>query len=238
MIYRIRLANFEGPLDLLLYFIKRDKLNIYDIPIARITKEFLEYVRLMKMLNLEVVGDFLVTASMLLQIKARMLLPKPETTAEEEEEDPRTELVHRLLEYKRYKEAAEELARRQQQYRYYLYRSFPDPMPAQTVEPVYKNATLFDLLTALKHVLDRAEQRQADTTVHTVELPPVSVEEQAEYLLTTVRRHGEITFQALMVGMERLAIIATFLALLELIKHQMLAVRQASLFDDIIIYEP
>jgi len=77
MIYRIRLTNFEGPLDLLLYFIKRDKLNIYDIPIARITQEFLEYVRLMKMLNLEVVGDFLVTASMLLQIKARMLLPKP-----------------------------------------------------------------------------------------------------------------------------------------------------------------
>ncbi len=237
MIYRIRLTNFEGPLDLLLYFIKRDKLNIYDIPIARITHEFLEYVRLMKMLNLEVVGDFLVTASMLLQIKARMLLPKPESE-ETEEEDPRTELVHRLLEYKRYKEAAEALAERHQQYRYYLYRSIPDPTPAQMVEPVYKNASLLDLLTALKHVLEKAENAASESNVHTVELPPVSVEAQAEFLLNEVKRHGEITFQQLVEGMERLVIIATFLALLELIKHQMVGVRQAAVFDDIIVYEP
>ncbi len=237
MIYRIRLTNFEGPLDLLLYFIKRDKLNIYDIPIARITHEFLEYVRLMKMLNLEVVGDFLVTASMLLQIKARMLLPKPESE-ETEEEDPRTELVHRLLEYKRYKEAAEALAERHQQYRYYLYRAIPDPTPAQMVEPVYKNASLLDLLTALKHVLEKAENAASESHVHTVELPPVSVEAQAEFLLNEVKRHGEITFQQLVEGMERLVIIATFLALLELIKHQMVGVRQAAVFDDIIVYEP
>jgi len=147
-------------------------------------------------------------------------------------------MVHRLLEYKRYKEAAEALAERHQQYRFYLYRSIPDPTPAQMVEPVYKNASLLDLLTALKRVLEKAENAASESHVHTVELPPVSVEAQAEFLLSEVKRHGEVTFQQLVEGMERLVIIATFLALLELIKHQMVGVRQAAVFDDIIVYEP
>src|ERR1017187_5375919 len=108
--YKIRLSEFEGPLDLLLFFIKRDELDIYDIPITRITQEFLEYLRLMTALDLEVAGEFIVVAAELCQIKARMLLPKLERPDGIEEEDPRTVLVRRFVEYRRFKEMAEELA--------------------------------------------------------------------------------------------------------------------------------
>ena len=101
MKYKVKLPYFEGPLDLLLFFVKRDELNIYDIPISKITKDFLEYIHFMQMLDLEIASEFIVMASTLMQIKAKMLLPKPETDTDEEEEDPRTELVKRLLEYKK-----------------------------------------------------------------------------------------------------------------------------------------
>src|SRR3990172_7514626 len=107
--YKIKLEQFEGPLDLLLFFIRRDELDIYDIPISKITKEFLEYVNLIKILDLEVAGDFILMASTLMQIKARMLLPR-EVDEKGEEIDPRTELIQALLEYKKYKEMSEELS--------------------------------------------------------------------------------------------------------------------------------
>lgn len=112
--YVVSLPNFEGPLDLLLFFIKRDELDIYDIPIAQITEEFLVYTHALQMLDLEQAGEFIVMAATLMQIKAKMLLPKPERVSdEEEEEDPRAELVRRLLEYKQYKEIAEQLRGRE-----------------------------------------------------------------------------------------------------------------------------
>src|SRR3989338_3896376 len=107
--YKLKLEIFEGPLDLLLYLIKKDQVNIYDIPIAQVTKQYMEYLEMLKMLDLDIVGDFLVMAATLMQIKSRMLLPPDPTAQEAEEEDPRDELVRRLLEYKKFKEIAEEL---------------------------------------------------------------------------------------------------------------------------------
>ncbi len=126
--YTIRLTNFEGPLDLLLFFIKRDELNIYDIPISRITKDFLDYTRLIQLFDLELAGDFLVMASTLVQIKTLMLLPSSETINPEtgEEEDPRALLIERLLAYKQFKEAASELAVRAEEQKYVYYRQFFD----------------------------------------------------------------------------------------------------------------
>ena len=106
MSYKLKLDLFEGPLDLLLYLIKKDEINIYDIPIAQVTQQYMGYLEMLKMLNLDVVGDFLVMAATLMQIKSRMLLPPDPTQAEQEEEDPRDELVRRLLEYKKFKEIA------------------------------------------------------------------------------------------------------------------------------------
>ncbi|MDD8019183.1 MAG: segregation/condensation protein A, partial [Bacteroidota bacterium] len=118
--YRVKLTDFEGPLDLLLFFIKRDELDIYNIPISKITKEFLEYLQYLQELDLDIAGEFIVTAAELMQIKVQMLLPRPE--GEEEEFDPRAELVRRLLEYKRWKEMAEELERMQLRHRQMAYR--------------------------------------------------------------------------------------------------------------------
>ena len=121
----VSLERFEGPLDLLLFFIKRDEIDIYDIPIARITEEFLEYTHAMQMLSLEQAGEFIVMAAELMRIKAKMLLPKEERPEEEgEEEDPRADLVRRLLEYKQYKEVAESLKEREDEFRSLRYRQF------------------------------------------------------------------------------------------------------------------
>ncbi|MDD2654798.1 MAG: segregation/condensation protein A, partial [Candidatus Omnitrophica bacterium] len=113
MTHKIKLDFFEGPLDLLLYLIKKNEVNIYDIPISEITEQYLQYIELIKLLDLDIVGDFLVMAATLMQIKSKMLLPQPEVPPEEEIVDPRADLVNRLLEYEKYKEAAEELRQRE-----------------------------------------------------------------------------------------------------------------------------
>ncbi|MFP4528160.1 MAG: segregation and condensation protein A, partial [Candidatus Kapaibacterium sp.] len=120
--YNIKLPNFEGPFDLLLYFIKRDEINIYDIPIARITEEFLNYIRLMKIFDLELAGEFVLMAANLMYIKTQMLLPRYKDEEGEEIEDPRTQLVQRLLEYKQFKEASGEMAEMAEEQRYVYYR--------------------------------------------------------------------------------------------------------------------
>ena len=144
--YSIKLDNFEGPLDLLMFFIKRDELDIYDIPIASITQEFLEYVRIMELLDLELAGEFVVMAATLLGIKAQMLLPRETAVGpdgvEVELEDPRSELVQKLLEYKRYKEVADQLSTQADEQRYVLYRQVFEAEEIHAAEHVgYRNAT-------------------------------------------------------------------------------------------------
>ena len=180
--YRVKLQTFEGPLDLLLFFIKRDELDIYDIPISKITKEFLEYLHFLQELDLEVAGDFIVMAAELMQIKVRMLLPK--APGEEEEEDPRAELVRRLLEYKRFKEASAVLSKLEDESVKLFYRqdfhSDPKKVALEDQEESLKNVTMFNLIASFKKVLDSVPQK----IYHDVELLNVLADRDEEgYLL-------------------------------------------------------
>lgn len=228
--YRIQLPNFEGPFDLLLYFIRRDELDIYDIPIARITEEFLSYVRVMKLLDLELAGEFILMASTLMYIKAKLLLPKPKDENGEEMEDPRTELVQKLLEYKQIKEASEELRNLEENNRnYYERKYFPTD---ESEEIIFTNTTIFDLLTAFKNAVDRLDNAVQE---HIVELIPITVEEQKSELIKYISIKGRIKFFDYMKDKPKSFIIVTFLALLELIRSNELFFIQDDLFEDIII---
>ncbi|MCO6466239.1 MAG: segregation/condensation protein A [Bradyrhizobiaceae bacterium] len=233
----IKLNNFEGPLDLLLFFIKRDELDIYDIPVASITQEFLEYVRIMEMLDLELAGEFVVMASMLVQIKAQMLLPRDERADADgnvvEELDPRTELVRRLLEYKRFKEASEQLSTQADEQRYVLYRQIFEAETIHAAESgTYRNATLFDLLKALKRAIERAPE---ESSPHLVTRYPVTVEEKTEEIFHLLKSRPSIRFFELISGNSKEHIVVTFLALLELAKNHHIRIQQDELFDDIVI---
>lgn len=235
--YVITLPNFEGPLDLLLFFIKRDELDIYDIPIARITEEFLGYTHALQLLDLEQAGEFIVMAATLMQIKAQMLLPKPERVgADDEEEDPRAELVRRLLEYKQYKEVAGHLREREEENRNVFFRQFfkaDEKVVAEpTAEEMLKNVSLYDLLTAFKKAIDRAPKKK----LHVVEQLTYTIEEQTEFILSELTHRSQVTFFDLVQGLERIGIVVTFLALLELIKSKFVAFRQEQQFDDLLIY--
>lgn len=230
--YTVRLPNFEGPLDLLLFFIKRDELDIYDIPIGKITREFLEYIRLMQLFDLELAGEFLVMASSLMQIKVRMLLPK-EVDARGEEvpgEDPRAELVQQLLQYSQYKEVSREFSEREEAQRYMYYRQMFDADERDSEDEVYKNATLFDLLAAFKKALERKPEKEI---LHTVQLYSVTIEEQTEHVLMHLRSSRKISFMQFVHDRPRIFIVVTFLAILEMSKNQIVSIRQNDNFDDI-----
>ncbi len=232
--YRVKLTEFEGPMDLLLFFIKRDELDIYDIPIARITKEFLEYLHLMATLDLEVAGDFIVMAATLMQIKVRMLLPKAE--GEEDEEDPRAELVRRLIEYKRFKETSVEMSRIEDEQRKIYYRRFFHADPRLHLvgeeDDTLKDITLFNLISAFKRALDLMPHK----TVHEVEMLNVSVDEQMSFTLDFLRVHRETTLLRLVSHMtEKIRIIVTVIALLEMTKNKVISLGQVEGADDIVI---
>jgi segregation and condensation protein A len=235
--YNIHLPNFEGPLDLLLFFIKRDEIDIHDIPIARITAEFLDYTRMIELLDLELAGEFIVMASTLMQIKAKMLLPKEETSDDQpEEEDPRAELVRRLLEYKRYKEAAEHLSGMAQTQHYQYYRRYfeADMKTLPAPEDEFKNVTLFDLLAAFSKALQKVPKTPP---VHNIVRESVTIEQQAQYILALFRYRTEITFDELITSRDRFVIVTTFLALLELIRSRAVLVRQQEHCGEIVLQE-
>jgi len=232
--YKVRLTNFEGPLYLLLFFIKRDELDIYDIPIAYITKEFLDTLHLMEQLDLDVAGEFIVMAATLMQIKVRMLLPREET--EEEEEDPRAELVRRLLEYKRFKEMAGELQKMEVAARRLRFRRFfqydPKDMGGSEEQDLLKDMTLFDIITAFKFALDHMPQR----TIHEVQKINVTVDEQCRLITDAVSQSRDVTFLSLVSSMnEKIRVVVTFIALLELVKQGVVSVRQLESYREILI---
>ncbi|HLP15849.1 MAG TPA: segregation/condensation protein A [Bacteroidota bacterium] len=233
--YRVSLSDFEGPLDLLLFFIKRDELDIYDIPIAKITKDFLEYLQYLQQLDLDIAGEFIVTAATLMQIKVQMLLPKQEGT-EEEEIDPRAELVKRLLEYKRYKEMALKMDTMQRaQARVYYRGNFehdPKSSIADEEENLLRDVTLFDLIAAFKYTVDRMPRKH----VHEINKLNVTIEEQLTFLIGYLDVKKESTFYeiALLLA-EKIRIVVTFLALLELIRQKKVFIRQAESYADITI---
>jgi len=234
--YRIKLPIFEGPLDLLLFFIKRDELDIYDIPIAKITKEFLTYVQLLQELDLEVAGDFIVMAAELMQIKVRMLLPK--APDEEEEEDPRADLVRRLLEYKRFKEASGVLSSLEDESVKLFYRagfhSDVHKVALEDQQVSLKNITMFNLIASFKKVLDNVPKK----VYHDIELLNVTIDEQMSYIADVFRTKEEVTFFELVSHMsEKIRIIVTIIALLEMVKNKVIGIRPTAHDDDIIIYK-
>ncbi|MFN3345441.1 MAG: segregation and condensation protein A [Chloroherpetonaceae bacterium] len=214
--YRISLSEFEGPLDLLLFFIKRDELDIYDIPIAHITKSFMEYLDAMQELNLEVAADFIYMASVLMSIKAKMLLPRPEVPAGELDEfDPRTELVQKLLEYKRFKEVALSMQLLEEDRRQLFPRLTFEHIEATEVEDETKRPTLFDLIRAYQ----LAMKKMPKITVHEIKKIPVTIEQQTEFLLKKLDEQIQISFiKTVSEFTERMTIVVTFLAILEMAK--------------------
>jgi len=231
MITRVQLEIFEGPLDLLLHLIKKNEVSIADIPIATITEQYLSTLELMQGLNLDVAGEFLVMAATLIHIKSRMLLPPGDDEDEEEEEgDPREELIRRLLEYQRFKEAAEELERRELLSRDVFVRRSEAPEEAETVG--FESLSLFDLLSALRHVLERFPEE----SIHEVTLDTISVREKMSFLLDELRRRGKVIFQSLFeTATSRLEVVVTFLAMLELVKIRAIRVWQEERIGPVVI---
>jgi segregation and condensation protein A len=235
MAYVVKLEQFEGPLDLLLYLIQREEMDIYDIQIARITDSYLRHIEAMDRLDLDPAGDFLVMAATLLRIKARMLLPI-QPAGEEGEEDPRRELVQRLVEYKKFKEAA----RRLEQHESDRQLSFTRPLDESLVEEARKagdeetfDVSLSQLVKALQGVLGRFET----VVTHEVQLEPVSIEEQVALVQERLERRGRLSFGELFEGARsRIEVIVTFMALLELIKGGALSVHQAESFSELWIF--
>jgi len=236
--YRIRLNEFEGPLDLLLHLIKKNEINIYDIPIAMITKQYLDYIKMMKSLNLVVAGEFLVMAATLIHIKSRMLLPVESDggDGDETDEDPRAELVRRLLEYKRFKEAAGDLVQRGQQWREVFGR--PPIVGANGQGPqgdedgAVLELTLFDLVDALQGVLQRVPAR----TLIEVTADHLTVKDRMNYILERLEHEPALSFEALFSSDEgRLVVIVTFLGLLELIRIKLVRAFQAEAFGPILL---
>lgn len=231
--YKIVLPNFEGPFDLLLYFIKRDELNIYDIPISRITEEFLSYIKMMQYFDLELAGEFILMASTLMYIKAQMLLPRPKDDDEAEIEDPRTGLVRKLLEYKLFKDAAQDLGSLAEENKYVFYRNiFDSDRNLLENTASYKNANLFDLINAFRSALQKAEIHPPQ---HIVELDSLTVEEKADMIIMVLSTSKRISFFELTNNNNRSHIIVTFLAILELMKYQKIWISQDENFTDIII---
>ncbi len=228
--YTFRLDGFEGPLDLLLHLIQKNELDIFNIPIALITEQYLDYLQLMKVLDLDIAGDYLLMASTLLHIKSKMLLPKSLEGEEEEEEDPRAELVRRLLEYQKYKQAAVELEKRPLLDRDVFIRMVPVE-PESTGEQEKIEVNLFELLEAFRKVLGRVRSE----TVHEVVLEHLSVEDKIQEILTRLEKENRsIAFHRLFPEQaSRQVVVVTLLAILELVKMKRIRVFQLAPFETI-----
>jgi segregation and condensation protein A len=237
---KVRLETFEGPLDLLLYLIKKNEIDIYDIPISVITQQYLEYLEIMKNLNLDVAGEFLLMAATLLHIKSKMLLPatgEEEGEGEKEEEDPRAELVRRLLEYQRFKEAAQQLVKGPLLDREVFVRSFFGESLAEKEgeEDVSAEVTLFDLLEVMKKVLEGlpAEDFQEISVEH------LNIKDKILHIMERLWEADSMAFTELYTASTpRGEIIVTFLALLELLRLRMIRVYQGETFGTIRIFSP
>lgn len=227
--YQIQLPQFEGPFDLLLFFIERDELDIYDIPIYRITTDFLEYIHQMERLNIELASDFILTASTLMHIKARMLLPRPERNEEGEIVDPRTELVERLLEYKRYKMVLDQIQNMEADRQDMATRGF-----TRDEQELFKQETspeqelfgldLFTILKTFKRVLER-HQAELEKPKHVIQPLPYKMEEVKAEIAARIRVTGKVDFVALILEKkDRMYTIFCFLSILEMVQFKQLSI--------------
>jgi len=234
--YRIKLNEFEGPLDLLLFFIQRDELDIHDIPISKITNEFCEYVQYMQVLDIELAGDFILMAATLIQIKAKMMLYKPDDSAEEEE-DPRYELVKRLLEYKRFKDASQEFASLEEQQRKVFHRNDfeGDYKIDESIEEdlSIQNLTLYNLIKAYKYAVEHKPKE----VIHNIIRLNVSIDEQIEYVNNLCQNQEYVSFLKMIENMERMRIVVTFIAILEMAKNGIIGIKINNTLTDFHVFK-
>ncbi|MFH1618962.1 MAG: segregation/condensation protein A [bacterium] len=224
----VHLDVFEGPLDLLLYLIRKNNLDIYDIPISSITQEYLSYLDVMKDLNLEMAGEFLVMASTLMQIKSRLLLPSQQQEEEESGPDPRAELAARLTEYQKYKEAAKILDSRFEQFKNVFYRGTPVFSEAEK----YLDLEFFDLIEAVKSALERSEDKG-----QFLERESFPIELKIDKILTMLReRKWILLYDIFSDERKKMGIITCFMALLELIKGKKIIARQDAVAGEVRVY--
>ena len=231
--YQVKLQQFEGPLDLLLHLIRKHEINIYDIPIALITQQYLDFLSMMKSLNLAVAGEFLVMAATLVQIKSRLLLPVEEREEDDEDgPDPRAELVRQLLEYKRFKEAAGRLEDRERQWRDVFGRDRSAVSEASSPDLPLEDLTLFDLVDVLGDVLARLPPRQV------LEIFPdsLTVKDRMNAILESLEGRDSMSFESLFEGQtQRVVVIVSFLALLELVRLKLVRLFQGEAFGPIVV---
>jgi len=231
--YKLKLDIFEGPLDLLLFLIKKNDIDITDIPITQITEQYMQYIELMKLLDLDLVGDYLVMAATLMQIKSRMLLPLDPEAEEEEEEDPRDELVRRLMEYKKFKEAADVLKEKETQRKDLFSRAIDEDMKQQLVDDakeIYIEASLFDLISALSEAMNK----KPDEVIHEIVTEEFTVEDKIHDILHNLVNQARMTIQGLFKkAKSKMEMVVTFLAILELIRLKEVKAVQKRSFDDI-----
>lgn len=231
----VKLDSFEGPLDLLLHLIKKHEIDIYDIPISLISEQYNQYLDTLKELNLDIVGDYLRMAAELGYIKSRMLLPKQVTDEEDEQEDPREELIKRLIEYQRYKDASYQLFSLDLLGRDIYARKFDElsDMDLREFEQPLR-VDLWALIDAFKTVMERKAAQKEDEADIIVETDFMTVEDKIEEILQRIEEYNSFSFSDLFeLSLSKMSLILTFMALLELVKQQVVTVFQENQFDDI-----
>ncbi|MCJ8166956.1 segregation/condensation protein A [Pontibacter sp. E15-1] len=240
MSFEIKLPLFEGPFDLLLFFIERDELDIHDIPIFQITNEFLGYLQQLEQLNIEVASDFILVAATLMRIKAKMLLPRADKDEEGNEIDPREELVQHLLEYKKYKSAIPELLqmeeqRMAQESRGNLHEELEQVAKANHFEYELQDLSLYKLMRVFEKVMVRYDEEQSKPK-HTVISYPYTIEEQRDLILRMVTERSQLAFSQLMEAYpEKIGMIFNFLAILDMLQLNLIGVEVGDGFNDFII---
>ncbi len=232
MAYRVKLKNFEGPLDLLLFLIKKNEVDIYDIPVADITRQYLEYVDILQLLDLEGASEFILLAATLIRIKAKMLLPRPKPEDDDDIIDPRLELVTRLLEYKRFKEVAYKFGELEEERSKLFNRRYFEEIEDKSSEGLElgENVSLFSLIATFQRVLDQMPKE----SFHHVEDIQITLDEQIDYILQFKSESKQISFYKLISSLkDRLIVIVTFMAVLELMRRGEITARQSTPFGEI-----
>ena len=233
MAYQVKLENFEGPMDLLLYFIRRDELDIYDIPIGQITKDFVDMIEEWKRMNMLIAGEFIVMAASLMRVKAKMMIPRPELDDEGVIIDPRTELMQQLIDYKRFRDAAEMLESIAGERSHVVPRQFEQDikvLDGDEIGTLLRDVTLYDLARVFKEAMEnRPVMSQFE-----LNREPIKLEQQKEFLFKYFDGDGRLKFSTLLNNLKtRLEIIVTFLAILDLVREGTCTLEQNDVFDDI-----
>jgi len=229
--YKVELENFSGPLDLLLYFIRRDKIDIYDIPISSITKEYMDTLEMLENLNLNIAGEFILMAATLMSIKAKMLLPKPEFIDLDEESDPRIELVQQLLEYQRFKEMSFDLKQLAEERSHYHTRGMKMRTPdyKEHITEHLKDVTIFEIARIFKNAMENMPVIQP----YELHREKIHLDAQKEIILKSFDMQGSLKFSFLLDKLKsKIEVVVTFLAILELVRMRKIVVIQNKIFGE------